>query len=156
MLYGGLSTHGWCMYYVLQSRSGIDRTWLANNQSRDLNNEFWLVIYVFRSVAGHYLKILFLPIIFCPKRYRFGRLPTFVKSLMSVATDLSISGSDTKIKGLLPTQNKIFLPCSSVHFRNRSRNAFLALYSLRVGSLPWIGEIIGTIGISLFNNWEYI
>ena len=29
--------------------------WLADNQSRDLNNEFWLVVYLIRSVPGTHL-----------------------------------------------------------------------------------------------------
>ena len=34
------------------TESGSTGPWLANNQSRDLNNEFWLVVYLFRSVPG--------------------------------------------------------------------------------------------------------
>ena len=34
------------------TESGNTDPWLADNQSRDLNNEFWLVVYKIRSVPA--------------------------------------------------------------------------------------------------------
>ena len=52
----------WAVWYLVRVRSpqsfvGTNRTgnagpWLADNQSRDLNNKFWLAVYLVRSVHG--------------------------------------------------------------------------------------------------------
>ena len=34
------------------TESGKTGPWLADNQSRDLNNELWLAVYLIRSVAS--------------------------------------------------------------------------------------------------------